>query len=257
MKKTELKICGLAAVQARWKREPSSFVRLFFDEPMGRRVGAISKALAAARKVYRCVEAAELERVSGTLHHGGIVAVVQESTSTAPEPRDLRAWAAAGEPVLVLDRVGNPHNLGALARTAAFLRVAHLVLPDSEGASRLNEAAYRVSEGGLEALRVWTVPELPAFLGQLAEAGYEVLGAATRGGKVLSPGEGAGLSRQAPPLALVLGNEEEGLSEAVAAACTGLVTLRGSEAVESLNVSVAGAILLWELLSRTRRRARS
>ena len=246
--KSELKLCGLAAVQARWKREPESFVRLFFDQATGRRIGTICKALAVARKVYRCVETEELQRIAGTLHHGGIVAVVEAEQEAAPEAAQLVRWALAREPVLVLDRVGNPHNLGALARTAAFLGVTHLVIPQSSEASRANEAAYRVSEGGLEALRLAVVPDLPGFLRLLAEAGYDVIGAATRGGRVLRPGMGGSFSKGTRPVALVLGNEEEGMSREVQAACTSLVTLGGSDAVESLNVSVAGALLMWELL---------
>ena len=70
MKDSEIPICGLAAVRARFQRDASSIVRLFFDLPTSKRVGIICRTLAAARKVYRCVEAAELERVAGSVHHG-------------------------------------------------------------------------------------------------------------------------------------------------------------------------------------------
>jgi TrmH RNA methyltransferase len=79
----------------------------------------------------------------------------------------------------------------------------------------------------------------------LAAAGYEVIGAATRGGRVDASGV-----RNRAPLALALGNEESGLSPELAAACTKLVTIPGTDAVESLNVSVAGAVLMWELFGR-------
>ena len=90
------------------------------------------------------------------------------------------------------------------------------------------------------------VRSLPVFLRELVLAGYEVVGAATRGGRpdVRSAAE--------KPIALVLGNEEQGLTPAVAETCTRLVTLPGSGKVESLNVSVAAAILLWELVVRRR-----
>ena len=76
MKNDELRICGLAAVQARFRRDASTIVRLYFDAPMSRKIGLMCKALAGLRKIYRCVEPAELEKISGTVHHGGIVAVV-------------------------------------------------------------------------------------------------------------------------------------------------------------------------------------
>ena len=268
----ELKLCGLAAVRARWQRDPASIKRLYFDYATGRKIGVMCKALSAARKVYRCVEPAELEKIAGTVHHGGIVAVVEELLLRTPTPHDVRAWAAQGAPLLLIDRIGNAHNLGALARTAAFFGVPHLVLRNDPAAARPNDAAYRVAEGGFEALAIWTVRDLPGFLRELGEAGYDVIGAATRGAPMLGKNpksetraEAAGRqpanpkqfarnpepeTRNPKPVALVLGNEEQGLAPEVAAACSRLVTIPGSGQVESLNVSVAGAVLMWEHFGR-------
>ena len=98
----------------------------------------------------------------------------------------------------------------------------------------------------MEHLRLWRVADLAALATSLGAAGYDVVGAATRGGRPDAP-RGARSDR---PLALILGNEEQGLSPTVAAVCGRLVTIPGSGQVESLNVSVAGAVLLWELLGR-------
>ncbi len=253
LKKAELRLCGLPAVLARWERAPGSIHRLYFDRETGRRVGALSKAMAAARKVYRCVESAELEKVAGTLHHGGIVAVADAPESREPSEHEVAGWAKRREPVLVLDRIGNAHNLGALARTAAFLAVPHLVLCSHPDAARPNDAAYRVAEGGFEALKVWQTPDLPGLLETMRASGYDVVGAATRGGVRLLPGgglpgAGAASAGETPPRALVMGNEEHGLAREVEGMCSRRVTLAGSDDVESLNVSVAGALLMWELL---------
>lgn len=248
MTPNELKLCGLAAVRARFARDPGSIQRLFFDLPTGRKVGAIAKTLAAAKKVYRCVEPAELAKIAGSLHHGGIVAVVAAPALRAPSPAELRAWAAQRAPVLLLDRIGNAHNLGALARTAAFLGVSKIVIPADPAAALPGEAAHRVAEGGLEAVELFRVPRLAACVRDLAALGYDVAGAATRGAAPLVRGDGA--TRPARPLALVLGNEEHGLAPEVAAACTRLVTIPARGEVESLNVSVAGAILMWEMFAR-------
>ena len=246
LKPKELTICGLAAVRARFQRDAASIQRLYFDYATGRKLGLMCKALAALRKVYRCVEPAELEKIAGSVHHGGVIAVVTAPVLRAPAVADLRGWAAQRESVLVLDRIGNAHNLGALARTAAFFGVKHLVVPDDPAAARPNDAAYRVAEGGLEAITAWLVPDLPPFVQALAGAGYDVVGAAPRGGR---PETGRPVGK---PVALVLGNEEQGLAPDVVKACTRLVTIPGSSQVESLNVSVAGAVLLWELIGRRR-----
>lgn len=204
------------------------------------------KVLAAAKKIYRCVEPVELEKVGGTVHHGGIVAVVAASDLREPDEAVLRGWAAKRTPVLVLDRIGNAHNLGALARTAAFFGVEHLIISADAQSARPNDAAYRVAEGGLEKINVWQAGDLGKFISALRAAGYAVIAAATRGGRP----EAA--VKRGESVALVLGNEEHGLAPELTAACTQAVTIPGSGAVESLNVSVAGAVLLWELIGRRR-----
>lgn len=246
MKPAELKLCGLAAVRARFARDAGSIQRLYFDYPTGRKIGVMCKTLAAHKKVYRCVEPPELEKIAGTVHHGGIVAVVPAPTLRAPGAAEIAAWAAQRAPLLLLDRIGNAHNLGAIARTAGYFGVARIVLPQDPAAALPGEAAYRVAEGGLEAVEIFRVPAVAKFARELAAAGYEVIGAATRGGR---PERGE-RNRPAKPIALVLGNEEHGLSPEVTAACTRLVTIPGGERVESLNVSVAAAVLMWELIAR-------
>jgi TrmH RNA methyltransferase len=248
MKTTELKICGLAAVRAQFAADAGAIQRLYFDYPTGRKIGVICRALAQAKKIYRCVEPAELEKIAGSVHHGGIVAVMAEKPLRAPEASDVQAWARRREPLLLLDRIGNAHNLGAIARTAAFFGVPRLVIAGAADAARPGEAAYRVAEGGLAHVEVWRADDLPKLIKDLAAAGYDVLGAATRSGKA-EPGAKGKLP---PPVALVLGNEEHGLAPEVAAACTRLVTISGSGKVESLNVSVTAAILVWELVGRRR-----
>lgn len=241
----ELRICGLAAVQARFARDPASIHRLFYEPAIGPRVGAICKVLALAKKVYRQVEAAELEKISGSIHHGGVVAVVALTALRVPTTADIGEWAKRGEALLVLDRIGNAHNLGAIARTAAFFGVPRIVIPQNPTAARPSEAAHRVAEGGLEHVEVWQAKSLVALVRDAVTAGYEVVGAATRGGRPDVPRTNPG-----KPLALVLGNEEHGISGEVAGECSRLVTIPGIGKVESLNVSVAGAVLMWELLAR-------
>lgn len=237
----ELALCGMTAVIARFARDPDSVRRLFFDAATSRRLGAECRLLASTKRPYRCVESDELERIGGTVHHGGVVCIVRAPTLAAPLPRELDAWAAARETVILLDRIGNSHNLGAIARSAAFFGAAHLIVPAHPSAALPGEAAYRVSEGGLEHLRVWRVPSLAAFAGELRARGYDVVGAATRGGRPAprAPGD--------RPFALALGNEEYGLAPDLERACSALVTITGSGRVESLNVSVAAALLLHSL----------
>ena len=129
------------------------------------------------------------------------------------------------------------------ARTAGYFGVSRIILGQEAGAARPGEATYRIAEGGMEAVEIFRVPDLVKFARELSGAGYSVLGAATRGGRPEASGGDA-------PVALVLGNEEHGLSPAMTTACTRLVTIPGTGRVESLNVSVAAAVLIWELWGR-------
>jgi RNA methyltransferase, TrmH family len=241
MRPKELAICGLSAVRSRFENDPMSIMRLFFSRAIAPQIGDMCSALAEARLIYRCVEPEELERISGSIHHGGIVAVVEQPPLRNPEFEEVREWARRGEVLLVLDCIGNAHNLGAIVRSAAFFGVSKLVLADHPLAAVPTDATYRVAEGGLEHIDVFAVRHMDAFLHAIREV-YEVVGAATRGGHP----DVAFKSRK--PVALVLGNEEQGLADEVAAECDRLVTIPGSGRVESLNVSAAAAVLLWECI---------
>ena len=239
MRNEELAVCGLKAVRSRFETKSSSIRRLFFDEATAPRIGDICSALATAKKIYRCVEPAELEKIAGSVHHGGIVAIVDRPVLKSPHPDELREWASRGEPLLLLDCISNGHNLGAIIRTAAFFGVTKLILPDHPSAAQPTEATWRVAEGGLDHVEVFQVRRLDLFVRELRKY-YLVIGADTRGGRPDLTVSGF------KPVALVLGNEEEGLAEEVASACDRLVTIPGSGRVESLNVSAAAAVLLWE-----------
>lgn len=244
----ELRLCGLAAVRARFQRDPGSFQRLYFDAATGRKIGVLCRVLAQAKRIYRQVGEDELERIAGSVHHGGIVAVVTPPAVRPVTGEVVASWAREGARVLLLEGIGNAHNLGAIVRTAAFLGIPHLVLAGDAAAAQPNDAAHRVAEGGFEHVALWRSADLPGLIGQLRGAGGEVIGAATRGGAPRP---------STRPLvralrAVVLGNEEHGLSAATSAACSRGVTLPGSGRVESLNVSVAAALMIWEYLRDNR-----
>src|SRR5580658_9488520 len=141
MKDNEMKICGLAAVRARFKRDASSIVRLYFDHPTSKRVGVMCRTLAAARKVYRCVEPSELEKIADSVHHGGIVAIVEDEAPRIPAKGDVSSWARRHENLVVLDRIGNAHNLGAIARTAAYFAIPRIVIAGDPSSARPGAAA--------------------------------------------------------------------------------------------------------------------
>ena len=248
MRANELAVCGLAAVRALFAQDAGAIKRLYFDYPTGRRIGVICRALATARRIYRCVEPAELEKIAGTVHHGGIVAVIEQRVLRPPRPEDVRRWARARTPLLLLDRIGNAHNLGAIVRTGAFFGVAQIVIPNHPEQALPSEATYRVAEGGMARVEISRVGSLAEFIRELRPF-YEVVGAAVRGGAPLGRHPGS-KTQGARPIALVLGNEEHGLAPEVAAACDQLVQIPGAGGMDSLNVAAAAAVLCWEFFGR-------
>jgi TrmH RNA methyltransferase len=235
--RTLLRICGLAAVSALFERDPSRVERLFFEPRLRAETAGFCAALAHARKPFREVAAAEMTRVAGTTSHGGVAAIARPRPLAAFDPAAAAGWARDGKPILVLGGVGNPHNLGAIARTAAFFGVERIVLADRLEQAFPSDASYRVAEGGLEHVTLYRTPVVPAVLDELRR-GYRIVGSA------LGRGEPPARHVGGKPPALLLGNEEKGLDPGTLAVCDEIVTIPGSGRVQSLNVAAAAAVLL-------------
>ena len=234
------RICGAAPVRALFLRRPEAVQRLFYTEAMRRIAGPLCAHLARTRRPYREVPPDELARIAGTPHHGGICAVAQVRFAERLPGHALPADLPVAPLLPVLDGIGNPHNLGAIARSAAFFGCRGLLLSEDSRQADLSDAAFRTAEGGLELLRVMRARELPNLLRGL-RGPYLVAAAVAAGGV---PPEALPRNR---PIALVLGNEEQGPSAAVLEACEAGVTLAGSGLVDSLNVSAAAAVLFHAL----------
>lgn len=236
-----LRIAGLAAVSALFARDAERVERLFFDARLKDAAGDFCRTMAAFRRPYRMVDAEELAKVAGTVLHGGIVAVTTPRPVPVLDTADAPRWAAARQPLLLLDGVGNPHNLGAIVRTAAFFGLPRLVVSDHPAQALPSEAAYRVAEGGFEWLELWRAERFAATLKRLKPA-YRVIGTALDPKRPTVGVEA--LTRPGPPIALILGNEEEGLPRATLDACDAVLTIPGSGRVQSLNVAATAAILI-------------
>jgi TrmH RNA methyltransferase len=244
---SEINVCGWQAVSALFAQHPDEIRRLFFDPATGKRTGEMCRYLAEKKKIYRQVPGDELEKVAGTVHHGGIVAVIMERPLGKVTRETLEQWARDRAPLMLLDRVSNANNLGAIVRSAAFFGVRDIVVPNHSSQALPGDAVWRIAEGGMEHVRFHLVPALPEFCAELKRH-FFVIGTSV-GGNQLSPAEVRARGMPRPP-AVILGNEEKGLAPGLAAVCDRLVRIPGADTVESLNVSAAAAILCWEFFSR-------
>jgi TrmH RNA methyltransferase len=233
----EDRICGANAVAALFARRPDAVRRLFYIPAMKEAAGPFCAVMAAARRPYRMVDEAEIARVAGSVHHGGIVAVA--------EPRHLAIIDFVRPPryplLVVLDGVSNPHNLGAIARSAAFFGAGGLLLHEVPGQAMPSDAAYRTAEGGLEHLELHKTRNIVKALAAL-EPHYRTVAATLTADAM--PLQSLPRDR---PVALVLGNEERGVSAAAVEACRRRVRILGAGPVQSLNVAQAAAVLLAAL----------
>ena len=227
-------ICGLNAVGALFARRPHDVLRLFYADALVPVVGKWCAMLAESKRPYRLLPPDELARAAGTAHHGGICAVAK--------PRPLLPFDPAQPPrarlLLVLDGIGNPHNLGAIARSAAFFGVQAMLLHDVPNAAMPSDAAYRTAEGGLEHLALHRTRDLAGVLTAIGTRYRTIATSLAPDAIALSA-----LPRDRD-VALVLGNEERGISPAVLEACRRQVRIAGSGRVQSLNVAQATAVLL-------------
>lgn len=188
---------------------------------------------------------AELERITHSNQHEGLC--VESRARRWMSLQDVGDLVVAKKGVvLALDRVRNSYNIGAILRTAAFFGVDVALLGAPAPHPGLDPNAVRVAEGGVEHLAMARTTDLADTLARLKTRGARVLGA-----DGAATTEGSATKRHRP-VVLVMGNEREGLGPRVRAQCDELVAIRGTGAVESLNVAVAAGVLIAELFHATK-----
>ena len=232
----ELRIYGMNAVRAVHARRPQAIRKLYLSEARIPQLQPLLKWCVANRVGYRVVEDGDLQKLAASSHHEGVVADV-----TREEPQPLTAWLrdlpAGPCCALWLDGIGNPHNLGAILRSAAHFGIKAILLP-KDSTLALSGAAARVAEGGAEALPFVRLGRDDNAIAQLHGAGFALAATAVRGGSDLFT------TRLPERLVYMLGAETEGMSPHLAAACDLKLSIPGSGAVDSLNVAAATAVLL-------------
>ena len=245
----ELAVCGLKATLALAEYHPESVNRLFLRSDRLQLFTKICKKLAERKRPYKLCEDEELERICKSVHHQGVVMMIEEPIIEPLSREDLDLWAREGRTGLILHEVGNDHNLGAIARAAAFFNAHFIIVNEHDSEARLSTSAYRIAEGGMEHITVRKIGNTAAFLKDAAKK-IAVIGTDTRTRRRIGELPGiindwqAGSRGIRPGIALVLGNEENGLPQNVKDNCSYLLRVPGTGNIESLNVSQAAALFL-------------
>lgn len=235
---------GFHAVGTRLKIAPASIELMLFDstrrDPRMRQLQA--RAAEAGIKTVE-TDSAQLDRLARTDRHQGVAAKVDVLKAQHSLDDLLDDVAARGEQplLLLLDGVTDPHNLGACLRVADGAGV-HAVIAPRDHAVGLNATVAKVASGAAESVPYLMVTNLARTLGELKERDIVCVGTSDQAEGSLYTAPLAG------PLAWVLGAEGHGLRQLTAKTCDRLVSIPMRGAVESLNVSVAAGICLYESL---------
>ena len=231
-------IFGRKACMAVFRHRPQDIRRVFYRREGAGALGEMLKWAAANKRVYREVPEDELGKLAKSNHHEGLVIVADSMRYEEP----TAALAASPGQWMALDRVENPHNLGAILRTAAFFGLQGVLVGGVSPGEKVNGAALRVAQGGAEGLTLCATPSLSATLRTLSGQGWQVLGLETGGQPIPS------VLPLPSPWMLVAGHEGEGLSSDTKTACGALIEIQGAGSVGSLNVSVAVGVALASLV---------
>jgi 23S rRNA (guanosine2251-2'-O)-methyltransferase len=174
-----------------------------------------------------------LDRLAGSSAHQGVVAMGAASQYAAFDA------AAAAQLVVVLDGVEDPHNLGAIIRTAHAAGAGAVIIPERRAAG-LTDVVAKAAAGALEYLPITRVTNINRALEGLKEKGYWIYGLDERGAQTYDQTD------YAAPTAFVLGGEGKGLHEQVRKHCDMLIRIPMAGKISSLNVSVAAGVVLFE-----------
>ncbi|MFM8610505.1 MAG: 23S rRNA (guanosine(2251)-2'-O)-methyltransferase RlmB [Burkholderiaceae bacterium] len=232
---------GFHAVGVRLKTAPASVIEVYYDA--SRRDARMRQFIDRAKEAgVRLIEAdgPRLSKLAGSHGHQGIAARVR-ALEQARSLDDLLDQLNEPPLLLVLDGVTDPHNLGACLRVADGAG-AHAVIAPKDHAVGLNATVAKVASGAAETVPYFMVTNLARTLGELKERNIWCIGTSDDAPKTLYQVDLKG------PVALVLGAEGTGMRQLTRKTCDELVSIPMRGAVESLNVSVASGVCLYEAL---------
>mgnify|MGYP004642501941 FL=1 len=203
-------------------------------------LGHIASKARAAGAVVVETDRRKLDEMSMTGVHQGVVAVVAEHEYSTIEAILDKARQAGEAPLIIIcDELSDPHNLGAIIRTADAAGAHGVIVPKRRSAG-LTAVVAKASAGALEYVPVARVANITAAIKELKKAGVWVFGTAADGDRMLYDADLKGSA------AIVIGNEGQGISRLVAENCDFMVSIPMKGEISSLNASAAAAVLMYE-----------
>ncbi len=232
------RILGPRAVTEALRASPAVLSVVYVADEARSQLRELSDLAAKHKVVLEERSGQELDRLSKGARHQGVIAIAGEYSYVHLE--ELLEDAPADALLVALDEITDPHNFGAIVRSAVAFG-AHGIITLKHRAAPVTPVVVRASAGATEHARIARVANLAQTLEQLVDSGYEALGLAAEGSLALQPGMRRGAT------VLVVGSEGRGLRRLVRERCTGLVSIPMAGPIASLNASVAAGIALYAL----------
>ncbi len=236
IKNQEMKVYGRHACLKVFEKRPEDIIRAYVTRDGVFEYKSLMKYLADQKLAYHVVEKEEIDTVTRATHHENICLVVK--TKRVPEVKEVLATKGRSL-ILCLEEVENPHNLGAIMRSAAHFGIT-AILYEAKVPVALTASAFRTSEGGAETVPAIHLQNWNDVLDLAKKNGYKSFATSSHDGESL-------FKIEFPEKTLLfLGAEREGLSDKLLKKMNQLVIIPGTGEVESLNVSNAAAAILTE-----------
>jgi len=233
-------ISGFHAVESILIQRPELIVRLFISRSEDKRVVRIKNLAKTSQINLELIDSKKIDRLAGHSKHQGFAAEISNLGFLSEKDIIPRLKNLTTSRVLILDSIQDPRNLGACLRSALAFEFDAVII-NKDGSSPINEYVFKTSVGAILNLNIFYVTNLSRSINTLKDIGFWVLG-------LDGHGEGSIFSEKfSLKTAVVLGSEGSGIRKLVKENCDHLIKIPISNKVESLNISVAAGIIMYEL----------
>lgn len=231
-KKNEQLYCGVHTCHAVFKQRKNDIIKVYLMKELVKEFSELLKFCSTKKIAYRIIDDENLKKLTDSTHHEGI-AILTKTVKTK-----TIADLPANEPILWLDGVVNPHNIGIIMRVMAHFGWKHLVVNGVKAV--ISPATARMSEGGCEFAALYEIESPKEFVLWAKKNGYKIVGTSSHSSFSIYE------YSMCKKMIFVLGQEADGISKDVMQLLDESLIIPGTGNVESLNVSVAGGIFLSE-----------
>lgn len=237
----EMRIYGENACLSVFKKRPQDIIQFFLTAEKLKKWSSVTKYCAQNKKAYHLVTREEIEKMTKATHHEDVCMVIKKlpTRTLAQYLKNKKGHSL----LLALENVSNPHNIGAIIRSAAHFGVDGIIL--SEGKSSDTASAIRTSEGGSEYVEVFEEKNFHRMLDLLFKNKYQIITTSSHAKSSLYE------TKWGANTVIVFGEEANGVSPEIQGLGTA-IKIPGTDHVESLNVSVAAAVILSDYYQKVK-----